>query len=215
MDEHRLGFWSSVVSVVLGSAYLLMLIVFFGTQGFVFPPTPVVQLAAGVITFLMAPTLVVVFVAIREVAGRGGVLGTVGLCFAVLFAAVVCINRFVQLTVVEQAAAGADTPDLARFLPYSTGSVMFAMEMLGWGFFIALAAIFVAPLFSRGRLQLAIRSTLIAFGVLSLTSVIGFASQTPLTAVGFVAWGPLLLALAVMLAVFFRRARVPRDDQSA
>ena len=92
---------------------------------------------------------------------------------------------------------------------------MFAMEMLGWGFFIALAAIFVAPLFSRGRLQLAIRSTLIAFGVLSLTSVIGFASQTPLTAVGFVAWGPLLLALAVMLAVFFRRARVPRDDQSA
>ena len=98
MDEHRLGFWSSVVSVVLGSAYLLMLIVFFGTQGFVFPPTPVVQLAAGVITFLMAPTLVVVFVAIREVAGRGGVLGTVGLCFAVLFAAVVCINRFVQLT---------------------------------------------------------------------------------------------------------------------
>jgi hypothetical protein len=208
----RLGFWSSVISAVLGAAYLIMLIAFFGTQGFVFPPSPLVQLTAGVITFLTAPTLLVVFVAIREVPGAGGVLGTVGVCFAVLFAAVICINRFVQLTVVQQAPAGANTPDLARFVPYSTGSVMFALEMLGWGFFIALAAIFVAPLFSRGRLQLTIRWTFIAFGVLSLISAIGFISETPLTAVGFVAWGPLLLALAVLLAVFFRTAGVPGID---
>jgi hypothetical protein len=202
----RLGFWSSAISAALSAAYLVMLITFFGTQGFIFPPSPVVQLTAGVITFLTAPTLLVVFVAIREIPGTGGALGTVGVCFAVLFAAVVCINRFVQLPVIQQAPAGANTPDLARFVPYSTGSVMFALEMLGWGFFIALAAIFVAPLFSRGPLQHAIRWTLIAFGVLSLLSAIGFVSATPLTAVGFVAWGPLLLALAVMLAIFFRTA---------
>ena len=211
----RLGFWSSVITAALGAAYLVMLIAFFGTQGFVFPPSPLVQLTAGVITFLTAPTLLVVFVAIREVPGRGGALGTVGVCFAVLFAAVVCINRFVQLTVVQQAPAGANTPDLARFVPYSTESVMFALEMLGWGFFIALAAIFVAPLFSGGLLQLTIRWTLIAFGVLSLISVVGFVSETPLTAVGFVAWGPLLLALAVLLAVFFRTVGVPGDDAGA
>ena len=207
MDERRLGFWSSVVAAVLGAAYLVMLVAFFATQGFVFPPAPVVQLTAGVITFLTAPTLVVVFVAIREDPGNGGVLGTAGVCFAVLFAAVVSINRFIQLTVVQQAPAGADTPDLARFVPYSTGSVMFALEMLGWGFFIALAALFVAPLFSGGRLQLAIRSILIAFGLLSLTSVAGFVSETPLTIAGFVAWGPLLLALALLLSVHFSRRR--------
>ena len=211
----RLGFWSSVITAALGAAYLVMLIAFFSTEGFVFPPSAAVQLTAGVITFLTAPTLLVVFVAIREVPGRGGVLGTVGVCFAVLFAAVVCINRFVQLTVVQQAPAGANTPDLARFVPYSTESVMFALEMLGWGFFIALAAIFLAPLFSRGRLQLTIRWTLIAFGVLSLISVVGFVSETPLTAVGFVAWGPLLLALAILLALFFRTEGVPSDDTSA
>jgi len=207
VDERRLGFWSSVLTALLGAAYLVMLVAFFATQGLVFPPSPVVQLTAGVITFLTAPTLVVVFAAIREEPGMGGVLGTVGLCFAVLFAAVVCINRFVQLTVVQQAPAGPDTPDLARFVPYSTGSVMFALEMLGWGFFIALAALFVAPLFSGGRLQLAIRATFVAFGVLSLTSVAGFVSETALTAVGFIAWGPLLLALAVLLAVYFSRRR--------
>ncbi len=208
----RLGFWSSVISAALGTAYLVMLIVFFGTEGFVFPPSPAVQLTAGVITFLTAPTLLVLFVALREVPGRGGVLGTAAVCFAILFAAVVCINRFVQLTVVQQAPAGANTPNLARFVPYSTESVMFALEMLGWGFFIALAAIFVAPLFSEGPLQLAIRWTFIAFGVLSLISVVGFVSETPLTAVGFVAWGPLLLTLAVLLAVFFRTVPARLDE---
>ena len=211
----RLGFWSSVITAALGAAYVVMLIAFFSTEGFAFPPSPAVQLTAGVITFLTAPTLLIVFVAIREVPGRDGVLGTAGVCFAVLFAAVVCINRFVQLTVVQQAPAGANTPDLARFVPYTTESVMFALEMLGWGFFIALAALFVAPLFSRGLLQLTIRWTFIAFGALSLISVVGFVSDTPLTAVGFIAWGPLLLALAVLLAVFFRTAGVPGDDASA
>ena len=45
-------------------------------------------------------------------------------------------------------------------------------------------ALHVAPLFSGGRLQLTIRVILVAFGVLSLVSVAGFVSETPLTAVG-------------------------------
>lgn len=212
MDEHRasrLGFWSASVTAVLGGAYLAVLIGYFGTQGFVFPPSESVQLSAGVITLLTVPTLVVLFSAIKCVPGRGGVLGTLGVNFAVLFAAVVSINRFVQLTVIRQAPPGPSSADLARFLPYSTGSVMFALEMLGWGFFIALAAMFVAPLFSGDRLQLAIRWSLVAFGVLSLLSVVGFATGTALTMAGFVAWGPLLLAIAVMLAVYFRRVSSP------
>jgi hypothetical protein len=35
-------------------------------------------------------------------------------------------------------------------------------------------------------------------------SVIGFVTATPITAAAFVAWGPILLALAIMLAVHFR-----------
>jgi hypothetical protein len=203
----RLGVWSSAFVAVLGAVYLALLGIFFATQGFVFPPPESVQLTAGVITLLTAPALVVVFAAIKHVAGEdGAILGTVGLSFTVLFAATVSINRFVQLTVVRQAPPGAASADLARFLPYSTGSVMFALEMLGWGFFIALAALAVAPLFGGDRLGLAIRHVLVTFGGLSLLSVVGFATQSAITAVGFVAWGPLLLALAVLLTVYFRRA---------
>ena len=209
MDHRRacqLGFWAAVATSLLGVVYLGVLIGYFGTQGFVFPPSPVVQLVAGVVTFLTVPALVVLFAAIREVPGRQGILGTLGLCFTLLFAAVVSINRFVQLTVIQQAPAGPESADLARFLPYSTGSVMFALEMLGWGFFIGIAALFVAPLFRGDPLLTSIRWVAAAFGVLSLISVIGFITETPLTMAGFIAWGPLLLALAILLTVHFRRA---------
>jgi len=38
---------------------------------------------------------------------------------------------------------------------------------------------------------------LILFGLFSLMSVIGFVTATPITAAAFVAWGPILLALAI------------------
>lgn len=202
----RLGFWSAALMSLLSFAYLATLVGFFATQGFVFPPSPWVQLTAGVITFLTVPLMVVLFAAIREQPGTHGILGTLGLSFALLFAAVVSINRFVQLTVIQQAPVGPQSADLARFQPYSTGSVMFALELLGWGFFIALAALFVAPLFAHGGLERSIRWTLVAFGAFSLVSVVGFATGTALTSAGFIAWGPLLLALAILLTVYFRRA---------
>lgn len=214
MNERRacqLGLWSAAFTACLAAVYLALLIGYFATQGFVFPPSEFVQLGAGVITLLTVPALVVLFCALRTVPGEDGVLGTLGVSFTVLFGAVVSINRFVQLTVIRQAPSGPDSADLARFLPYSTGSVMFALEMLGWGFFMALAALSIAPVFAGGRLESAIRWSLVTFGALSLLSVVGFMTETALTAVGFLAWGPLLLAIAVMLTGFFyRTVRLPR-----
>ena len=48
------------------------------------------------------------------------------------------------------------------------------------------------------------RGPLILFGLFSLMSAIGFVTATPITAGAFVAWGPILLALAILLAVHFR-----------
>ena len=150
----QLGIWSSIFIAVLGAVYLVMLIVFFATEGFTFPPGKIVQLMGGIITFLTGSGLVVLFTAIHYVKDRENkVLGSLGISFITLFAAMVSINRFVQLTVVQQSPAGAATPDLARFIPYATDSVMFALEMLGWGFFSSLAALAVAPLFSGSRLS--------------------------------------------------------------
>lgn len=84
-------------------------------------------------------------------------------------------------------------------------SIMFALEMLGWGFFVAFGALALAPLFRGRGPERGIRWTLVAFGAFSLVSVVGYATETVLSMAGFVAWGPLLLALAIMLALFYRR----------
>ena len=202
-----LGYWSSIFIAILGGIYLLLLIFYFSTAGFIFPPTPLVQLVGGVVTFLTAPGLLILFTAIRFVKEENNnVLGSLGVSFMILFSATVSINRFVQLTVIQQSLPDVPT-DLTRFLPYSTGSVMFALEMLGWGFFSSLAAVFVAPLFSSSPLNNAIRWLFILYAVFSFMSVIGFATNTPITAGAFIAWGPILLALSVLLARYFQNIK--------
>lgn len=208
----RLGFWSSAFVAVLGGIYLLLLVFTFAIDGFAFPPGPTVQLAGGIITFLTVPGLVVLFTAIRHSADEGhSILGSLSVSFITLFAATVSINRFVQLTVIQQSAPGAS--DLARFLPYATDSVMFALEMLGWGFFSSLAALAAAGLFSGSRLNLSIRWLFLAYAAFSSMGAIGFATSAPITAVAFLAWGPILLALSVLLAAYFRKAEVPASSR--
>ncbi len=200
----QIGFWASILLAVLGGIYLIVLIFYYSTEGIVFPPPPVVQLAAGIITFITVPVLVILFTGIRFVNEEDNkALGSLGVSFIILFAATVSINRFVQLTVIQQSLP--DVPaDLIRFLPYSTGSVMLALEVLGWGFFSSLAAVFVAPLFSSSRLNKTIRWLFILYAIFSFMSVIGYATNTNIP-VGPIAWGPILLALSILLSVYFRR----------
>jgi hypothetical protein len=204
----QLGFWVSVIGVILGGFYILVLIYSLSTEGpaSLNSPSPFVQLVGGICTILTVPMLVILFTAIREVnEGEKKVLGSLGVNFIILFAATVSINRFVQLTVIQQSLP--DLPaDLARFLPFGTGSVMFALEVLGWGFFSSLAAVFVAPLFSASRLNITIRWFFILYAVFSFLSVIGFATNIFIPT-GPIAWGPILLVITILLTVYFRNIK--------
>ena len=200
-----LGFWSSVYIAVLGAVYLVMIGGYFATKGFSFPPGPIVQLTGGIITFLTAPGMVIMFTAIRYTNNNNyQILGSLGVSFITLFAISVSINRFVKLTVIQQSESGAGSMDLARFLPYATDSIMFAMEMLGWGFFSSLAAFSVAWLFSGSRISVSIRNLFILYAIFSFMSIVGYVTETPITAAAFIAWGPILLALSILLAIYFR-----------
>ena len=199
----QLGFWASALGAILGGIYLLVLIFFFSTEGFASPPSPFVQFVGGIVTFLTVPVLVILCTASRFVnEEENKVLGSLGVNFIILFAATVSINRFVQLTVIQQSLPDVPT-DLTRFLPYATGSVMFALEVLGWGFFSSLAAVFVAPLFSSSPLNRTIRWLFILYAVFSFISVISFATNIPIPT-GPLAWGPILLSLSILLSVYFR-----------
>jgi hypothetical protein len=200
----KLGFIASVFVAILGGIYLLILIYSISTAGFSFQLTPLVELVAGIVTFLTVPGLVILFTAIRFINDEDKqVLGSLGVSFIILFAATVSINRFVQLTVIQQSLP--DVPaDLTRFLPYATGSVMFALEVLGWGFFSSLAAAFVAPLFSSSPLNKTIRWLFILYAIFSFISAISFVTNIPIPT-GPLAWGPILLALCILLSIYFRK----------
>jgi len=206
MDKNiasQIGFIASILLVVLGGIYILVLIYGLAIEGFADPPGPLVQLGSGIGTFITVPVVVILFTAIRFVnEDKNKVLGSLGINFIILFAATVSINRFVQLTVIQQSLP--DVPaDLTRFLPYATGSVMFALEVLGWGFFSSLAAVFVAPLFSSSRLNKTIRWLFILYAIFSFMSVIGFTTNTFIPT-GPLAWGPILLVISILLSFYFR-----------
>jgi hypothetical protein len=201
----QLGFWASVLGAVIGGIYLLVLRYSISIEGIVShaSPSPFVQLVGGIGTFLTAPMLVILFTAIRFVNdGNKNVLGSLGVNFILLFAATVSINRFLQLAVIQQSLP--DVPaDLIRFLPYGTGSVMFALEVLGWGFFSSLAAVSVAPLFSSTRLNKTIRWLFILYAVFSFMSLISFATNIFIPTRP-IAWGPILWVITILLSVYFR-----------
>ena len=203
---NRIGFWAALILSILGGIYLALLIGYFSIEGFAFPPTSFVQLIGGLVTITSAPAILVIFAAFQyQAPDEKRILSSLGVAFAALFVMAVSINRFVQLTVIRLAPQGAASADLARFLPYDTGSVFFAMEILGWGLFLSIAMLFAAPLFHRPGLQTVIRWLMWVFAFFSLLSVIGFATNTPLTAGGFVAWGPVLLALGILWTIYFKR----------
>jgi hypothetical protein len=203
---NHLGFWTSVLLAVLGVSYILILIFAIASEGFPITFTPSVQLGSGIVTFITVPLLVVLFTAIRFVNEEANkVLGSLGVSFILLFAATVSINRFVQLTVIQQSLPDVPT-DLTRFLPYASGSVMFVLEILGWGFFSSLAAVCVAPLFSVSRLNITIRWLFLLYAIFSFMSVLSLTTNTPIPT-GPIAWGPILLALSILLSIFFRKNR--------
>jgi len=206
----RIGFWSSSLVAALCAVYLAVLVGYFSTAGFVLPPTPFVQTVGGLVTILSAPAILVIFAVIAHLAPKeSSVCGTIGLSFSILFVAMVSINRFVQLTIVRFSSQAEQNADLARFLPYSTGSIMLALEFLGWGFFLSIACMFIAPLFSGPSLQRSIRWLFVLFALFSSMCVVGFATATPITSAAFVAWGPILLVLSVLLAILFHRGEMP------
>jgi hypothetical protein len=201
----QLGFWTSVFLVCLGTVYMVILAGVSSSRNLVeMEPTSPAALWAGIDTLLTAIGLVILMACVVEYAvPEKKVLAVTALAFTVLFATVVSMNRFTQLTVIRQSFLLVDTADLDRFLPYGSRSVFFALEMLGWGGFLSLATFFAAPVFTQGRLACWILVCFTAYGILGITSVLGYAFGSPIVMVGFLAWGPVLGAAVILLGILF------------
>ena len=205
---YPLGFWSAVIATLGGILYFLVIVGAMLGGRFVYPPAEPIQLFGGVITLLFCPLLVILLACVHSIApNEKRVFSQVSLGFALLFALAVSINRFTQLGVVRESIASGNVQGVDWFLAYGNHSILFGLEMLGWAWFLGLAMLFAAPVFSRGRLQRWLRALMIVYGVVGLSSASAFLLASPLAVVGFIGWGLILYIITGLLALFFRRAQ--------
>lgn len=200
------GFWSGLISTLGGLIYFLVILGMVITGQFTFPPSGGVQLFGGIISLIFCPLIVLLMASLHSVTvPEKKVFSQSSLAFTMLFAISVSINRFTQLGVVRQSIAAGITEGLNWFLPYGDHSVMLGLEMMGWGWFLSLALLMAAPIFATGKLQGWIRWLMVLYGVLGMISAVGYLVASPISAIGFIAWGLILFIITSLMTIYFRQ----------
>ena len=147
---YPLGFWSALITTIGGVIYFLVVLGAILAGQFTFPPSGPIQLFGGVSSLLFCPLLVVVFACLHSVTPlEKKAFSQISLAFTLMFAMAVSINRFTQLGAVRQSVAAGAASGIEWFLPYGEHSVMFGLEMLGWGWFLGWRCCSLRPLLGR------------------------------------------------------------------
>jgi hypothetical protein len=211
-----LGFWTGVLGILLGVAYMAAIAAIF-ISGTGFPPVEPYQTIVSVVSIFSAPTMVFFWCLIYvAVPADKKLYALASLAFIIIFATLTSINRYVSLTVVRQSVQLGKTAGLEWFLPYGWPSIMAAIEVLAWGFFLGLSCLFLAPVFGPKKLERSIFWTLLATGVLGILATLGqVVNSVPLNLLGILAWGPGLTLVFVLIAFWFKKDPVDIQAQSS
>jgi hypothetical protein len=203
---YPLGFWSALLTTVGGVVYFLVIAGAILAGQFTFPPSGAIQLFGGISSLLFCPLLVILFACLHTVTPvEKKALSQICLAFTIMFALSVSINRFTQLGAVRQSIEAGTVSGIEWFDPYGARSIMFGLEMMGWGWFLGLAMLCAAPLFGAGWL----RWLCVLYGVLGVISAVAYLLASPLSVIGFAAWGLVLFLISGLLAVYFRESQYP------
>jgi len=207
-SPHKLGYWMSIIEIVLAAIYLGAVAGMF-ISGTIPPAEPYISIVS-IVSLASVPIFIFLWAILHCVSSpEKKVFTQTSLALIVIFATLTSINRYVAMTVVRQSIEMGITDGLNWFMPYGWPSIMAAMEVLAWGFFLGLAFLFLAPVFRKGKLELAIFWTLIVSGGFSLIAVLGqIMNSVVLNMLGIIAWGPGLIILFVLLASWFKNSKL-------
>lgn len=174
-----------------------------------FIPNDYLWLIPGI---LLAPIFVGLMASIHSHAAVGNkAFSGIALSFAVVYAVVILVDYFVQLTVVIPSLQSGETQGLSLFTQYNPHGLFIALEVLAY---IAMSAslLATAPLFAGGRIESAIRWLFVLGFVLTISAFTGFwLYGHDLVAVEVsvlvVDWVVLIVGGALLSIVLWRRAR--------
>jgi hypothetical protein len=172
-------------------------------------PLPDPYLAiAEVIILVMAPIMVLLMLAIHERAPAHAKPFTgIALGWMIAAAATTMIVHFVELTVARHINQAA-FPGYARIFDFRWPSTFYAIDIVAWDVFFALALLFAVPAFSRSRQEAAVRRGLLASGTLSLIGLVGpFADALGWRTIGIFGYTVIFGFTCVGLSRLFAKAR--------
>jgi len=215
-----LGFWSALLSAVafivftLCFAAILMFLPRFSwtnLSDYVVYQNSTNQTFKYLAQFTMiifGPLFIVLLNSIHEYArGEQKILTRISICFGIIFAVLTGVSYFIQLSVVRLNISKGYLEGLEHLIQTNPASVILAVNVLGWSLFFGLSSLFVAPVFSGGRLEKVIKFSFLANGVFCILGGIGFVLDNVLL-VGLslnLGMGAAVTVLTISLSVLFRR----------
>jgi hypothetical protein len=161
----------------------------------------------------IAPLLVVTMVAVHAYARPEAKLYSfTALLFTTVLAVITSCVHLVVLTVSRPLAATGE-PWVPLVFSFTWPSVVYALDILAWDWFFALAVLFAAPVFGGGRLQRAVQALLVVSGVLSLVGLLGIPlADMGVRNVGVVGYAVVAPVAFLLVGVVFRRTRPASDN---
>jgi hypothetical protein len=219
----RVGFWSAILTAVIAAAFFLAGILTPPRSGPFAPaasaiPYPYTNVAAFIPGdylwlypgILLAPIFIVLMVCIHYYAPDDRkIFSQIGLSFAVIYAAVIITDYFIQFTIVVPSILSGETAGLSLFTQYNPHGIFIALEGLGY-LMMSVAFLFTAAVFAGGRIERAIRwifaasfiLAVVSFAALSLLSYDIVAFEVTILTINWT----VLIVSGALLSVRFRRA---------
>jgi hypothetical protein len=214
-------FWMAILTAVVTAVFAVAAVAtparsgpFCGSACIPAPYVKVAQYIPGdylwlIPGILLAPVFVGLMACIHSYsADMCKTLSRIALSLAVVYAAVITVNYFVQFTVVMPSLQGGEIQNLSLFTQYNPHGFFIALEVLAY---LTMSAAFLAaaPVFVGGRVERTIRWFFVLSFVLAAAAFVGFwlighdlvAVEVTVLMIDWVA----LIAGGVLLSIVFRR----------
>lgn len=167
-----------------------------------------------VLILLLAPAMVALMAAVHAWAPlESRTFSLIALSFTVMLATITCSVHFSILTLSGQLGFAGDSSAGAQ-LAFRWPSVVYALDILAWDVFFALAMLFAAAAFKGGGVHRAIRISMIVSGVLAFAGLTGVAlGDMAIRDIGIAGYlGAFLVVDALLLKLFLHcKSTMPID----
>ena len=223
----RLGYWSASLAVLTFIIFTACFVVIVVTSPFfmwtnlldylkhVSENNQILLYTAQTSMLLFGPLYVVMISSIYDyVPSSKKILARISMNFGIIFAALISMNYFIQLSVIRLNLTKEMIAGLELFIMVNPSSIILAILMLGWTLFFGLSSLFAAPIFSGSRLESTIKIAFLANGIFCLLGGIGFVLDIKVLVfltINFGMGGAVMVATIALTNLFKRQLETPRS----